>query len=102
MTERRSDNRPTPLTQEQLRQIEETNKLLGFFSQSIEELHKQNPNVQFPTNLLYNFFLLGAAAVQKETQAVTMGVAKEVNEMKLVLFTYMEAMKAEQPNGEQP
>lgn len=93
MTEQK---KPEPLTQEQLRQIEETNNLLAIFSKYIEDVQQANPGVELPTNLLYNSFLLGAAATQKRTQAVTMHTAKEINEMKMVMFTYMDAVKKEQ------
>jgi len=80
---------PKPLTAEEMKAIEENNKLLAIFSKFLESLDAANPGVELPSQLLYSAFVLGAASVASANQSTQVSVAKDIHEMKRVLQTYM-------------
>jgi hypothetical protein len=87
---------PEPLTPEQMQEIEGRNRLLKVFSNYVENLQKANPGVELPTDLIFSSFLLGASSVQTHMQHTTMVAAKEINELKLILFTLHSTKQGEQ------
>lgn len=87
--------KPTPLTDAQMEQIEVSNKLLATFSEYMENMKKANPAVELPAQLMFASFTLGAASAARANESISMQVGKEINEMRMLMYTYSEALASQ-------
>lgn len=80
---------PAPLTDEQIASIEANNKLLKVFSAYMVDLEAANPTQEFPGQLLYSVFLLGASAVSKANANVYTQVHNDIQEMHALMVSIL-------------
>lgn len=81
---------PTSLTDEQLTEIEANNNLLKVFKSFTEDLEVANPGHDFPMQLLYTTFVLGAQSVARAGASVQSHIQNDIKELREVLLTLVE------------
>jgi len=83
------------LTQEQLSNIEENNKLLKQFSAYIEHLQSSSPEVNLPTTYMYDAFIVGVATAQQATRYLAGELTKELREMEAIRTLFASSIEGD-------